>query len=97
MSKEKEEYYKIMATVELLIPVGSVPVELFLKEAGKKNALKIMEKVADGEIDVDITKYFVSELEREAVKVKSGIFNNLAFGWITKVVGYKIEEYEMDE
>ena len=91
----KEKYYRIIATVELDVPVDSIPIELFIEEGGEY-ASQLLEKVASNEIDVDITKYFAG-LEGEFIKVKSGIFENMACGWITKVVGHKIVDVELEE
>jgi hypothetical protein len=75
----KERIYKVEAVVELEIPVDELPM----------TTVKSIDEISSNEAVegklVQLHTRIKKDLEGECVKVKSGVYENIAMGWITEV------------
>jgi hypothetical protein len=75
----KEKIYEIEAVVKLEIPIDELPM------AAVKSIDEISsDEAIEGKL-VQLHTQIKKDLEGEFVKVKSGVYENMAMGWITEV------------
>ena len=81
LSKKKERIIKVEAVVELEIPLDSIPIEVF------KTVDELLdEKTVNGKIvQLHCPAQIKKDLVGEAVAVKSGIYENMVWGYINEV------------
>lgn len=81
---EVEEIYEIEVIVKLEIPKNALPMA----------AVKSIEEISSDEAIegklVQLHTRIKKDLEGEFVKVKSGVYDNMAMGWITEVKGISL-------
>jgi len=76
---EVEEVYEVEVIVKLEIPKNELPM------AAVKNIGEISsDEAIEGKL-VQLHTQIKKDLEGEFVKVKSGVYENMAMGWITEV------------
>lgn len=99
MNREKypelEEIIKIEAVVELEIPKDAIPMAAIdsIEEISSPEA-------AEGKlVQLHVPEHIKKDLEGELIKVKSGIYENMAIGWITEVkkISLGIRKWEVME
>ncbi len=77
----KERVYEIEVVMRLEIPVDAIPIGIF------KSTEEILDdKTVVGKfVELHVPEHLKKDLVGEFVKVKSGIYENMAYGWITEV------------
>lgn len=87
---EVEEVYEIEVVVKLEIPKNELP----MAAVGSIEEISSDEAI-EGKL-VQLHTQIKKDLEGEFVKVKSGVYENMAIGWITEVkkISLGLRKYE---